>query len=312
MHAVVVDPSRVVLKLVTQMLGERGDRATEFTDSDAALRAVREDPSVDILISSLEVQPTSGLELCWEARMAMPARRPLYIIVMSSLSDENKLAEALDCGADDLIPKPLNPLEFHARIRMAGRLKAAQLHLVHLAETDSLTGLLNRRAFFDRLNTRLERAQLASAPTALLLDIDHFKRVNDMHGHLVGDEVIRQVSALVRQTSPISGRLGGEEFSILLEPMPENRLLKMADNLRRDASELAFAGEGRDFQITCSIGMSRWRPGDHPDDLLKRADVALYKAKTDGRNRVAVFNEPLVMAEAARTIVRRHNRMKDH
>jgi two-component system, cell cycle response regulator len=311
MHAVVVDPSRVVLKLITQMLAERGDRATEFIDSDAALRCIKEDPSVDLLISSLEVQPLTGLELCWEARMAMPARRSLYSMVMSSLSDENRLAEALDCGADDMIAKPINPLEFHARTRLAGRLKAAQLHLVRLAETDSLTGLLNRRAFFEQLNAKLVRAQLTSAPSALLVDIDHFKRVNDFHGHLVGDTVICKVADEVGKLSDVSGRLGGEEFALILDPMPENRLMKLADNLRRDCSERVFQGDGRQFSITCSIGVSRWRPGDQADDLLKRADVALYKAKADGRNRVAVINEPLVMAEASRTVVRRNQRMKD-
>ena len=96
MHAVVVDPSRVVLKLIAQLLAQRGDTASEFQDSDAALHKIKDDPTVDVLITSLEVQPTTGLELCWEARLAMPASRPLYVIVMSSLSDQNKLAEALD------------------------------------------------------------------------------------------------------------------------------------------------------------------------------------------------------------------------
>jgi two-component system cell cycle response regulator len=310
MHAVVVDPSRVVLKLVTKMLGERGDRATEFTDSDAALRAVREDMSVDILITSLEVQPLTGLELCWEARLAMPPRRPLYIMVMSSLSDESKLAEALDCGADDMIAKPLNPLEFHARIRMAGRLKAAQLHLVKLAETDSLTGLFNRRAFFDMLNSRLSRSHSVNAPAALLVDIDHFKRVNDSYGHLIGDEVIRVIATEVAKVSDLPGRLGGEEFALVVENMPDNRLIKLAENLRRACGEISFKSDaGQTFSVTCSIGISRWIPGDHPDDLLKRADIALYKAKAEGRNRVSSMTERAIMSETAASVVRRQQRL---
>ena len=161
MHAVVVDPSRVVLKLISKLIADRGGTTAEFLDSDAALRHVKDNPAVDTLITSLEVQPLTGLELCWEARMGMPPQRPLYIMVMSSLSDESKLAEALDCGGDDMIAKPLNPLEFHARMRMAGRLKQAQLHLVYLAETDPLTSLLNRRAFFEKLDERLLRPDLA-------------------------------------------------------------------------------------------------------------------------------------------------------
>jgi diguanylate cyclase (GGDEF)-like protein len=310
MHAAVVDPSRVVLKLLTKILAERGDRVTEFTDSDSALRCVKNDPSVDILISSLEVQPLTGLELCWEARMAMPTRRPLYVMVMSSLSDESKLAEALDCGADDLISKPINPLEFHARIRMAGRLKAAQLHRVRLAETDSLTGLFNRRAFFEQLSSKLVNVKPATAPAALLVDIDHFKRVNDSYGHLAGDEVIRLVANEVAKASELPGRLGGEEFAAIVDAVPENRLMKLAENLRRSIAEMTYTADGRTFQVTASIGVSRWMQDDQPDDLLKRADVALYKAKAEGRNRVSSIGDPIVVIPEVQTVVRHHRRLR--
>jgi len=284
MHAAIVDPSRVVLKMIAQLLAERGDTASEFVDSESALRCIKGDPTVDILITSLEVLPMTGLELCWEARLAIPAQRPLFIIVMSSLSDELKLAEALDCGADDLIAKPVNRLELHARLRLAGRLKSAQLHLVALAETDPLTGLFNRRAFFDRLNKAIE---LGGKPvSAIMFDIDHFKRINDLEGHDVGDLVIRRVAGEAAKIAGIAGRLGGEEFAVILEGCDERGTFRLAETLRQSCANASFSGHAGPFQMTCSFGVSIWVEGDTADTLLKKADVGLYRAKTDGRNRV--------------------------
>jgi two-component system cell cycle response regulator len=286
MYAAVVDPSRVVLKRISRLLAERGDRSSGFHDSNAALRKIQSDPAIDVLITSLDVEPMSGLELCWAARTAIPAQRPLCIIVMSSRSDKKKLAEALDCGADDLIDKPVNPLELHARLRVAARLKAAQLHLVRLAETDPLTGLYNRRAFFRQLDDLICRPEKAICVSAVLLDIDHFKAVNDTYGHDVGDLVIKAVAGEAAKVTKLVGRLGGEEYGLILEDCPENRAVKLSDNLRRSCAGIPFKAGLQRFSVTCSLGVSRWAPGDTADDLLKRADIALYQAKSEGRNRV--------------------------
>jgi diguanylate cyclase (GGDEF)-like protein len=286
MHAAVVDPSRVVHKVVADLLAERGDTTSNFVDSASALRTIKSDPSIDLLITSLEVQPLTGLELCWETRMAMPAQRPFYIIVMSSLSDDRKLAEALDCGADDLISKPVNRVELHARLRMAGRLHAAQLRLVRLAETDSLTGVLNRRAFFERLNGLLAVPSMAQNLTAVLFDIDHFKRVNDTYGHDVGDAVLKQIAAEAGKMTDMVGRFGGEEFAMILQDASPIKAFRTADNLRQRCESLRFDRYTPSFSVTCSFGVSAAQEGDTADELLKRADIALYQAKESGRNRV--------------------------
>jgi two-component system, cell cycle response regulator len=286
MHAAVVDPSRVVLKLVSQLLTQRGDRVSAFQDPNAALHKIQTDPTVDVLITSLELQPIGGLELCWEARTAISPQRALCIIVMSSLTDDAKLAEVLDSGADDLISKPVNRLELHARLRLASRLKAAQLHLVRLAETDPLTGLYNRRAFFRQLSNLIARPERAICVSAVLLDIDHFKAVNDTYGHDVGDVVIKAVGGEAARVTKLVGRLGGEEYALILEDCPENRAMALGDNLRKRCAGIPFRAGEQYFSVTCSLGVSRWTPGDTADDLLKKADIALYQAKAEGRNRV--------------------------
>jgi diguanylate cyclase (GGDEF)-like protein len=304
MHAVVVDSSRVVLKLVSELITERGNTVTELHDSASALRLIASDPSVNVLLTSLEVEPMGGLELCWEARMAMPAQRALYIVAMSSLRNERKLAEALDCGADDLIAKPLRPLEVHARLRQAGRLASAQQHLVHLAEIDALTGLLNRRAFFERLNAALQNRPKAAQLSAILFDIDHFKRINDTYGHDVGDEVIKRIANEASKRAEISGRLGGEEFAIIVDGHDEAKILRLAEQLRRACAKLSFSADGKAFRATCSFGTSTWIEGENADQMLKRADIALYQAKNAGRNRV-YGSTPLLPAGAqAQGIIR--------
>jgi two-component system cell cycle response regulator len=291
MHAVLVDPSRVVLKMLGGLITERGGKVSDFSDSASALRAIQNDPTVDVLITSMEVQPMGGLELCWEARMCVPARRPFFIIVMSSLSDDRRLAEALDCGADDLIGKPVRGLELHARLRMAGRMKAAQHHLVLLAETDSMTGLLNRRAFFERLHVDLKDRQKTASLSAIMFDIDHFKRVNDSYGHDVGDVVIKAIAAEAAGRAELVARLGGEEFVIILTDRDEGQAFRFADSLRRTCAKLPFDAAGKPFSVTCSFGVSRYVAGDTADGLLKRADIALYQAKEGGRNRVEVSGQ---------------------
>ena len=298
MHAVVVDPSRVVLKIIAQLLANHG-AVSGFVDSDSALRFIENDPTVDVLITSLEVQPMSGLELCWETRLAISAERPLYIIVMSALRDEWKLAEALDCGADDLIAKPVKGIELHARLRMAGRLKSNQLDLVRLTETDPMTGLLNRRAFFDRLTRLLKHPASADLVSAVMLDIDHFKHVNDHYGHQVGDTVIQAIALEASKIAGIVGRLGGEEFAIVLTGYNENMTYRLADDLRQKCASIQFFGNDDPFHVTCSFGVSQWTSEDTSDDLLKKADIALYQAKNSGRNCV---RQALVSKDALPTL----------
>ncbi len=159
-----------------------------------------------------------------------------------------------------------------------------------ISETDLLTGLRNRRAFEEKVKETLTNSARANLPVCLvMLDIDHFKQVNDTYGHQVGDKVIAQLGELIRETpreSDVSGRLGGEEFAILLwnTELPGARLF--AEGLRSAFESLRMDGMPRKKGCTISLGISQWQPTEDFDDLYSRADTALYRAKSLGRNRV--------------------------
>ena len=285
MQIVVVDSSQVVLRVIGSLLEARGHTVHEFTESDAALAFLTDVPEVRVLITSLEVRPMNGLELCWAVRLLAEDRRPLHIITMSSANSVHNLAEALDSGADDFIEKPPRAEELHARLRAAERMAKLQEELIRLAETDGLTGLLNRRTFRERIDNSIARGITGRPPSLIVVDIDHFKRINDVHGHDVGDEAIRAVAGLLNETGTV-GRLGGEEFGIFLPERDLDSALFHAEGLRVRVRALRIACGDGTIGLTCSFGVSTWAEIDTVPALIKRADVALYEAKAAGRNRV--------------------------
>jgi two-component system, cell cycle response regulator len=291
MRVVLVDASRTVLKFVGRLLEARGHEVCAFTDGQAALDHIRTDLNVGALITSAELISMSGMELCWETRLLATCDRQIYVIMMSSSQDRHKLIEALDSGADDYIGKPPVAEELYARLRAAERVAAMQQELIRLATTDPLTGVFNRRAFFDHARNACARAQTGGALSAIVFDIDHFKRVNDIYGHDVGDLAICAVAHEAGTESELVGRLGGEEFAALLDGVGLADALAMAERLRRKMAALQFDTSHGPLTLTCSLGVSEWEPGDTIELLLKRADVALYAAKTGGRNRVIAANQ---------------------
>jgi two-component system cell cycle response regulator len=304
MRAVLVDPSRTVLKFVSRLLEARGHEVRCFTNERQALDYIKSDLEVDALITSTELMTMSGLELCWETRLLTTTRRQIYILLMSSSRERHTLAEALDSGADDFIGKPPVAEELYARLRAAERLATMQRELVRLATTDPLTGLLNRRAFFEGAQDCVARAEAGVPLTAIAFDIDRFKCINDMHGHGFGDDVIRAVAraAAIECTvigRAMVGRLGGEEFAVLIEGRQHADALDIAERLRARMVALRFE-TGRDIlTVTCSFGVCAWQGGFGIDLLLRLADAALYRAKEGGRNCVVAADAAMSMPARA-------------
>lgn len=287
MRIALVDPSRTTRLIVSRMLEARDHEVVSFADEREALQQIEIDLRIDALITSAELQHMSGLELCWETRLIATHRRPIYVLMMSSQYDQRTLVEALDAGADDFIGKPPLAEELYARLRAAERIASMQRELIRLATTDPLTGLCNRRGFFEQATEARVRTAAHGNLSAILLDIDNFKQINDSYGHDAGDEAIRACADAARLDGAITGRLGGDEFALLLEQYSMTEALEIAEGLRRRLADRPFeTGTGR-ITLTWSIGVGEAQPDDSIDQLLARADAALYVAKEEGRNRVA-------------------------
>jgi diguanylate cyclase (GGDEF)-like protein len=202
---------------------------------------------------------------------------------MSSNAEQSAVVNALDSGADEFIRKPPVREELYARLRTAERLLRQQRELIVLANLDSLTGAFNRRAFFEKTG---DFAEAGRRFAAVMFDIDHFKDVNDTYGHNVGDQVLRVIGGEARRDKTILGRLGGEEFAIVLEGSSLEAATRYAEELRDKLAALSFESEGQTFSVTASFGVAERAAQESIDLLLKRADAALYQAKRGGRNRV--------------------------
>src|ERR1700692_1417638 len=209
MRVVVVDPSRTVLKAVSRLLAKDSHEVSTFVDGPEALAYIKSKPEVSALIASAELTTMSGIELCWEPRLLSGRDRAIYIILMSSNSDRKHLINALDGGADEFIGKPPVKEDLFARLRSAERLIRLQRELIRLAMIDPLTGLFNRRAFFEKAQQAIARASASSRPAAIMFDVDHFKRVNDTYGHGIGDQVLRDIAHEAASERMVVGRLGG-------------------------------------------------------------------------------------------------------
>jgi len=285
MRIVLVDPSRAVQRAMTRLIEEGGHEVVAFADGLEALALITQDKAVRAVITSTQPINITGIELCAAARKLSGSRRALHVILMSSTDDYYLAVTALDNGADDFIHKPPNPDELRARLRLADRVTAMKQQLILHATTDPLTGLLNRRAFFDVAAEMCRATEIGTALSAIMFDVDHFKRINDTHGHEIGDQVLAAVGAEAKLFDGKAGRLGGEEFCLLISGDTADAL-ECASGLQQSVRSLRFGRDDKAFAVTCSFGVAEWEAEDAIDRMLRRADMAMYEAKKSGRDRI--------------------------
>jgi two-component system cell cycle response regulator len=268
-----------------------------LTDPADAAMAVS-DGGYEVVLVSMSLSNFDPLRVCSQVRTAEQTRM-LPIILIAEEEDRPRVVRGLDLGVNDFIMRPVERNELQARVRTqirrqryAMQLRQSVNNTMALAVTDELTGLYNRRYFDRHLALMLGKAQEQARDMALMLiDMDYFKSVNDTHGHAVGDAVLREFSDRLRRNIrgvDLACRFGGEEFVVLMPDTDFSQAQLVAERVRAAIAERGFdTPVGRALNVTVSVGVAlNDGAGDTPDELLKRTDIALYRAKREGRNRV--------------------------
>lgn len=287
--------SRSMLAAITQKWGY-DVIATE--DGEAAWQTLLKSDAPRLLLLDWEMPGINGLELCQRMRQ-QETNDPPYIILLTSRNETSDVVEGLEQGANDYIVKPFQTQELHARLQVGKRMLNLQNELRLLREDlafqanyDVLTGLLNRRAIMSALEKEMARVHRTHETLYIALgDIDYFKKINDTHGHLVGDTVLKEVGK--RMTSTLRpydhiGRYGGEEFLIVLSTKDHHESY-VFERLRCAIADNKFNVGDKTLDVTMSIGVASLLPDEPRHDsisLIAEADNALYQAKNAGRNRV--------------------------
>ncbi|MFN7132406.1 MAG: diguanylate cyclase, partial [Myxococcales bacterium] len=293
----VVDDGRASREELVGTLTRAGLDASAVESGREALRRTRE-LVPDMVLVDVVMPEMDGIELLRLLKASSPPDEFVPVVLISVKDDKPARLEALRAGADDFIGRPYDEEVLVARLNALLRIKAQQdrararsTELERLSVTDELTGVYNRRYFRERLREEFRRAQRYDDPLSLIiLDLDHFKGVNDRLGHLAGDEVLRQATRLlpgcVRETDIVS-RYGGEEFTILLPQTHLSGCLTVAERIWRTLRNHPFRIAEHDERLTASVGVSSFpnKGVGSPEDLLRTADDALYRAKRTGRDK---------------------------
>jgi len=301
----VADDSPVYRKLVEQALSQDSCSVMFANSGQQAIEIFeREHPS--LVITDWVMPDITGIELCQKIR-ANAGSAYTYVIILTSNAEKENVVQGLSAGADDYLTKPFHRDELLARVRVGRRLvdlhrqiEAKNRLLEELALTDSLTGLPNRRAIEAWAERQLSGAARYGFPLwVVLMDLDHFKKINDTYGHEAGDIVLKRFADILKSNtrlSDISGRIGGEEFLQVLTHADENNVLVVVERVRKQFEAERFTWDGKAVGVTASFGVAGFSGKTAPDfsKLVRQADAALYRSKDRGRNRIEV--EPLVLA----------------
>jgi diguanylate cyclase (GGDEF)-like protein len=305
-RVLVIDDSAAVRKEVVAVLSasDEFEVVAECEDGFAALKSMA-DIKPDLVLCDLVMPSCDGIQFL-RLRAARAGLDQIPVLMLTSAGDQDRKVELLELGAADYIVKPFHKGELLARVRIHCRLrvlsddlKVANERLYELSCTDGLTGMFNRRHLDKVLEAEVSRHLRYGLPLGVILvDVDHFKKINDDHGHVTGDIVLKNISntlkGLVRRAD-IVARYGGEEICIVLASTGEKGSMILAHRLRAAVEALDHSGPAGDpVKATASFGVVTAEDKDAKLDvpmLLERADQALYTAKKTGRNKVVSWNE---------------------
>lgn len=310
MRILVVDDDESIVTYLQKILSKSGHTVFSASNGKEGMhRVVEHNPQ--IIISDWLMPEMDGVDFCMSLRTTKEGRS-IYFLILTALEQEEKLVEAFEAGVDDYIVKPFSPKVLKARLRagqrvlqlqeeisrereelrrVASELAVTNRRLQRLALTDTLTLLPNRRYGIDSLEQEWATAKKKGRPlTCMLIDLDHFKRINDTYGHDAGDSALKQAAAVLKDTTRVQdivSRIGGEEFLVICPETSLKAAAQDAEYIRKAFESSAFKVGSATQQITVSIGVAEYHSGMTDfSALLKAADEALYQAKQQGRNRV--------------------------
>jgi diguanylate cyclase (GGDEF)-like protein len=297
MRVLIAEDDLTSRMLLTKVLQKWGYDVIVTLNGAEAWEILQTADSPRIAILDWMMPEMDGIDVCRRVR-ALDTRQPPYVILLTALGEKDDMMTGFEAGADDYVGKPYDPAELRARVEVGRRLVElndklieAQLRFEVQAHTDALTGLPNRRAIVETLEEELQRSAREGTSLAVgILDIDHFKRVNDECGHAAGDAVLcglaRRMESVLRPYDTV-GRFGGEEFLIVAPGVSRSGLGELLERLRGAASGEPFTAGERDLVVTVSLG-GAVSVGESMDALIARADDALYEAKERGRDLVVL------------------------
>jgi len=301
MRVLIVDDDPTNRHLLSAMLSSTRHEFDEAEDGKSAWDKLQNE-TINLVITDWMMPDMDGVELIDNIRKANFPHY-VYIILLTARSTKTDIVTGLEAGADDYLVKPFDLDELRARVNIANRiidlerrLRESLDRMQKMASHDSLTDLFNRRALYDIAENELSRARRENKPVSLvMMDIDHFKNVNDEYGHNIGDQALRRVAHIILEnirTYDTAGRWGGEEFLLVLPGTGLEEASQIAERVRQGiaSAKIPLQG-GKHVDLQASFGVSTCLPDDLEtfDLLIHQADEALYDAKGEGRNRVCVF-----------------------
>lgn len=321
-HVLVVDDDSGVRNMQETVLTNAGFEVTTAADAEEAFAVVAEH-SVQVAIVDISLPGMNGLELC--TRLA--SEHGIDVLLITGDDVRYSYEDAVRSGASDFILKPIRPRELILRIERTATVRRTRIDrdkslrdLRRLSITDDLTGLFNARHFFQQLPNELNRAaRYGHAVSLIVLDLDHFKRVNDAYGHQEGDRVLQHVATIIRSAireSDTAYRYGGEEFAIVLPETAADSAMLVAERLRQAMPSMPVASANGDLlRITGSMGIAQREEAEDAQSFLKRADMAMYAAKQEGRNRIVsatLFSNSVSIDSPCREKGEAEKASKDH
>ena len=284
--------------MLQRLLGRLGFEPQVATDGDSAWELLEASDTPTIAILDWMMPGLEGVEICRRIRKGSH-QHYTYTMLLTSKAQRHEIIEGLQAGADDYVTKPFDADELQARLVVAQRiirfqeeLFAAREVLRNQAHHDYLTQLLNRAGIMEALEHELNRSRrTAEAFAVILVDIDHFKKINDTFGHLTGDDVLFEVANRIKscmRTYDAVGRYGGEEFLLVVPGCDQSEIFAVGEKIRKAVCDTPIRSSHLDQTITVSVGVCVRTTEATADALLMAADSALYRAKKSGRNRTEV------------------------